>query len=240
VRPGRGRLAAQGPRCGHDLRQPGPVSEQDRLRKHRQPPRDPGPAHKGDRGTGHGPGRGAAHRPYPQAPARDHERRRTAAHRPWAGAHPQPELSFGRAASCLDARLRIELRAELRRLQSRHGYSLFMASPDFNEALAIADSVSCTAGRLVRSPAPNAYDEPVDRRRTRPWARRWWKSSRPPGGRESWPHGAAFRAAASGRRPGHGLAPFELGIRPKPSPVRPDGAIFTGCWPIGTAGLKSC
>ena len=43
--------------------------------------------------------------------------------------------------SSLDAKLRIELRAELRRMQRDHGYTFLMATPDFNEAMAIADTI---------------------------------------------------------------------------------------------------
>ncbi|QLA14677.1 ABC transporter ATP-binding protein [Desulfolutivibrio sulfoxidireducens] len=67
--------------------------------------------------------------------------------------------------SSLDAQLRIELRAELRRLQSEHGYSFLMATPDFNEALAIADTVvMLRQGRVVQiAPPQELYDHPVDR-----------------------------------------------------------------------------
>jgi multiple sugar transport system ATP-binding protein len=67
--------------------------------------------------------------------------------------------------SSLDAKLRIELRAELRRLQSEHGYSFLMATPDFNEALAIADVVvMLRQGKVVQiAPPQQLYDEPVDR-----------------------------------------------------------------------------
>ncbi|KUG28046.1 putative transport system atp-binding protein [hydrocarbon metagenome] len=67
--------------------------------------------------------------------------------------------------SSLDAKLRIELRAELRRLQSEHGYSFLMATPDFNEALAIADTVvMLRQGKVVQiAPPQKLYDEPVDR-----------------------------------------------------------------------------
>lgn len=71
--------------------------------------------------------------------------------------------------SSLDAKLRIELRAELRRLQSEHGYSFLMATPDFNEALAIADTViMLRQGRVVQIATPQAlYDQPVDRETAR-------------------------------------------------------------------------
>jgi len=67
--------------------------------------------------------------------------------------------------SSLDAKLRIELRAELRRLQRERGSSFLMATPDFNEAMAIADTVvMLRKGRVVQIAAPqDLYDRPVDR-----------------------------------------------------------------------------
>ncbi|WP_051660885.1 ABC transporter ATP-binding protein [Bosea sp. 117] len=67
--------------------------------------------------------------------------------------------------SSLDAMLRIELRAELRRLQRELGYTFLMATPDFAEAMAIADTVILLrAGRIVQIADPQTlYDAPVDR-----------------------------------------------------------------------------
>ncbi len=67
--------------------------------------------------------------------------------------------------SSLDAKLRIELRAELRRLQREHGYTFLMATPDFHEALAIADTViMLRQGRVMQiAPPQEIYDAPVDR-----------------------------------------------------------------------------
>ena len=67
--------------------------------------------------------------------------------------------------SSLDAMLRIELRAELKRLQRDLGYSFLLATPDFNEALALADTVvMLREGRVVQIAQPQTlYDEPVDR-----------------------------------------------------------------------------
>lgn len=67
--------------------------------------------------------------------------------------------------SSLDAKLRIELRAELRRLQRERGCSFLMATPDYNEAMAIADTViMLRKGRVVQIAAPQElYDQPVDR-----------------------------------------------------------------------------
>lgn len=67
--------------------------------------------------------------------------------------------------SSLDAMLRIELRAELKRLQRELGYSFLMATPDYNEALAIADTVvMLREGRVIQTAKPqDIYDDPVDR-----------------------------------------------------------------------------
>jgi len=67
--------------------------------------------------------------------------------------------------SSLDAMLRIELRAELRRLQRELGYTFVLATPDFAEAMALADTVvMLRAGRVVQScAAQTLYDDPADR-----------------------------------------------------------------------------
>lgn len=67
--------------------------------------------------------------------------------------------------SSLDAQLRIELRTELRRLQRDLGYTFLMATPDFSEAMAIADTVvMLRAGRVVQIADPQTlYEEPADR-----------------------------------------------------------------------------
>ncbi|HIC81060.1 MAG TPA: ABC transporter ATP-binding protein [Kiloniellaceae bacterium] len=67
--------------------------------------------------------------------------------------------------SSLDAMLRVELRAELKRLQREHNYAFLMATPDFAEALAVADSVIMLIDGVVRQVAPpqTLYDAPVDR-----------------------------------------------------------------------------
>ena len=66
--------------------------------------------------------------------------------------------------SSLDAKLRIELRAELKRLQRELGYTFLMATPDFQEAMAIADTVIMLRnGRIVQIASPQElYDSPVD------------------------------------------------------------------------------
>lgn len=67
--------------------------------------------------------------------------------------------------SSLDAKLRIELRAELRRMQRDHGYTFLMATPDYHEAMAIADMVvMLREGRVVQVDTPQViYDTPADR-----------------------------------------------------------------------------
>jgi multiple sugar transport system ATP-binding protein len=67
--------------------------------------------------------------------------------------------------SSLDAMLRIELRAELKRLQRDLGATFLLATPDFSEALAVADSViMLRGGRIVQvATAQSLYDDPVDR-----------------------------------------------------------------------------
>jgi multiple sugar transport system ATP-binding protein len=60
--------------------------------------------------------------------------------------------------------LQIELRAELRRLQKQFGYTFLLATPDFAEAMAIADTIILLReGRVVQIAEPQKlYDEPVD------------------------------------------------------------------------------
>ncbi len=64
----------------------------------------------------------------------------------------------------LDAMLRLELRAELKRLQRERSDTFVLATPDFTEALAIADEVVLLrAGQAVQVTSPQAlYDDPVD------------------------------------------------------------------------------
>jgi len=66
--------------------------------------------------------------------------------------------------SSLDAMLRIELRAELRRLQRDLGYTFLMATPDFAEAVAIADTViMLREGKIVQvADTQTLYDHPID------------------------------------------------------------------------------
>ena len=66
--------------------------------------------------------------------------------------------------SSLDAPLRFTLRSELKRLQREEGHTFLMATPDFAEALAIADTVLLLrAGKIVQASSPgNLYACPVD------------------------------------------------------------------------------
>ena len=67
--------------------------------------------------------------------------------------------------SSLDAMLRVELRAELKRLQQDHGYSFLLATPDFSEALAVADTiVMLVRGEVRQVGTPlEIYEQPADR-----------------------------------------------------------------------------
>jgi multiple sugar transport system ATP-binding protein len=66
--------------------------------------------------------------------------------------------------SSLDAPLRFKLRSELKRLQREERHTFLMATPDFSEALAVADMVLLLrAGRIVQaSPPGDLYASPVD------------------------------------------------------------------------------
>jgi ABC-type sugar transport system ATPase subunit len=65
----------------------------------------------------------------------------------------------------LDAVLRVELRAELKRLQRELGFAFLLATPDFAEAMAVADTVVILRkGKVVQIAEPQTiYDFPVDR-----------------------------------------------------------------------------
>jgi multiple sugar transport system ATP-binding protein len=65
----------------------------------------------------------------------------------------------------LDAVLRVELRAELKRLQREFGFAFLLATPDYAEAMAIADTVvMLRKGTVVQIAEPQTiYDFPVDR-----------------------------------------------------------------------------
>lgn len=91
------------------------------------------------------------------------ERQRVALGR--AMALGRPLMLLDEPLSSLDAQLRLELRAELRRLQAEEGRTVLMATPDQVEALAIADEVVVLLdGRLQQSGVPQeVYDRPVNR-----------------------------------------------------------------------------
>ena len=67
--------------------------------------------------------------------------------------------------SSLDFMLRIDLRTELKRLQQESGRTFLFATPDYTEALALADTVCVLIDGEVRqiAKAQELYDEPVDR-----------------------------------------------------------------------------
>jgi multiple sugar transport system ATP-binding protein len=67
--------------------------------------------------------------------------------------------------SNLDFMLRIDLRTELKRLQREMGKTFLFATPDYTEALALADMVCVLLeGRMRQlAPAQQLYDEPADR-----------------------------------------------------------------------------
>jgi multiple sugar transport system ATP-binding protein len=66
--------------------------------------------------------------------------------------------------SSLDAPLRFMIRAELKRLQQEEGRSFLMATPDFAEALAVADTIIMLRdGKIVQTGKPQEiYESPVD------------------------------------------------------------------------------
>jgi multiple sugar transport system ATP-binding protein len=67
--------------------------------------------------------------------------------------------------SSLDAPLRFKLRSELKRLQTQEGHTFLMATPDFHEALAVADEiVMLEQGRVIQIADPQKlYDSPIDK-----------------------------------------------------------------------------
>jgi len=67
--------------------------------------------------------------------------------------------------SSLDFMLRIDLRTELKRLQRETGQTFLFATPDYTEALALADTVCVLLDGRVRqvAKAQELYDDPVDR-----------------------------------------------------------------------------
>ncbi len=150
--------------------------------------------------------------------------------------------------SSLDAMLRIELRAELKRLQREHGYTFLMATPDFNEALAIADTVVLLReGKMMQTAPPQTlYDDPVDREAAlfvgSPQINLPAAAYDPDGGGffnvagTRLPAPDHLKAALLGRD-----GPLELGIRPENLVPAPNEAahIRAGLIDIEPLGLKS-
>jgi len=91
------------------------------------------------------------------------ERQRVALGR--AMARGLPLMLLDEPLSSLDALLRLEMRAELRRLQADEGQTVLMATPDQAEALAIADEVVVLLDGKVRQSGPpqGVYDRPASR-----------------------------------------------------------------------------
>lgn len=67
--------------------------------------------------------------------------------------------------SSLDAKLRVELRSEMRRLQRDRGATFLCATPDFTEAMAVADRVFVLINGCIRQVGTpqELYDSPADR-----------------------------------------------------------------------------
>lgn len=127
--------------------------------------------------------------------------------------------------SSLDAMLRMELRAELRRLQREMGYTFVLATPDFSEALAVADTVvMLRAGKVVQIGDPQAlYESPVDREVAR-FVGSPEINLLPASFREGDAGAAATLSVAGAVLPvpvpfralrERGVASFELGVRPE-------------------------
>ncbi len=148
--------------------------------------------------------------------------------------------------SSLDAMLRMELRAELKRLQRECGRTFLMATPDFTEALAVADTVILLRkGRVVQvAPPQELYDLPVDREAALfvgappinliPAAHDRDNGGAIAAAGALLPLPQALRAALAGRDAG-----FELGIRPENLALDPDGPIRAEVSDVEPLGLRS-
>jgi multiple sugar transport system ATP-binding protein len=157
--------------------------------------------------------------------------------------------------SSLDAPLRFKLRTELKRLQREEGRTFLLATPDFHEALAVADEIVVLhEGRVAQKAAPqDLYDRPADVRtallvgspRINLWPARLGDDGRlrfagfaPP-----LPPRLQKRLAGwSPRRPlSVGLRPENLRLGPvgRRSPGGPEGAGGAEGWggPEGSSGL---
>ncbi len=150
--------------------------------------------------------------------------------------------------SSLDAMLRIELRAELKRLQRDLGATFLLATPDFSEALAIADQViMMQAGRIVQvATAQSLYEHPVDREVARFVGApeiNLLKADYDPAGEGTIRFAGSCITDFGELR--HclpdGGGPFEIGIRPEQLQLRPseDAPIRAKIIDIEPLGLKS-
>lgn len=124
--------------------------------------------------------------------------------------------------SSLDALLRIELRAELRRLQRKLDCTFLMTTPDFAEAMAVADQViMLRQGRIVQiAPPQTLYDRPIDRETARfigaPEINLLPASALPANNGMIRFAGASFMASSVLAAPlPQGCDLFEIGIRPE-------------------------
>lgn len=145
--------------------------------------------------------------------------------------------------SSLDAMLRVELRAELKRLQQEHHYSFLLATPDFTEALAVADTiVMLVRGEVRQVGSPQEiYENPVDRDVARfvgaPEINLIQAQISGAGGRELAMLGHSF-ASPAGLTKTLGSVRFEAGLRPehlkltKPGPSAA-AAEITDIEPLG-------
>ncbi|MCA1943801.1 MAG: ABC transporter ATP-binding protein [Desulfovibrio sp.] len=123
--------------------------------------------------------------------------------------------------SSLDAMLRIELRAELKRLQRECGATFLMATPDYTEALAVADTVALLReGQVVQLAGPQVlYDLPVDREAARfvgaPQINCLPARYVPGQGRVEVAGGSISASPALAQAFGDAETLFELGVRPE-------------------------
>ncbi|AGW13117.1 ABC transporter ATP-binding protein [Megalodesulfovibrio gigas] len=149
--------------------------------------------------------------------------------------------------SSLDAMLRIELRAELKRLQRECGATFLMATPDYTEALAIADTVALLReGRVVQLAGPQTlYDLPADREVARfvgaPQINCLPARYVPGQGRVEAAGGSIRAPRAFVEAFGEAETAFELGLRPEHlAPADPDrAALRAEVIDVEPLGLKS-
>ena len=166
-----GSASATSPGCRRQARRgdglPGlrPVPAHDRDRQHRLPAADPEDAPGGAPGEGRRDRRGT--RPgradgTPAGPALRGQQQRVALAR--AIAYRPPVFLFDEPLSNLDARLRLEARTFLKRLQRELGVTTVFVTHDQAEALALADRIAVMeAGRIRQIGTPReVFDRPAN------------------------------------------------------------------------------